>query len=404
VSNYNKYWTARENSKNAEIFTPSFLIREMLDKIPDEIWKSSETTFLDPCFGSGSFLKCIAEKLREFGHDDLNISKRIWGIDISRKWYNRVKHFRVGEYNIENIYCGDSLNTNILDNMKFDVVCGNPPFQDSSKVAKNSSLWMKFIPLCYSLCRDNGYLCMISPDTWIAPSETQKTEIKSIFSQRRTLEVNFNIKNYFPGIGSGFCYFIIENIGDTETETKIIGSDGSGFVINFKEDTFLPKFINKISLSIFNKILNNPKYKKSGFSSSMRSNGEGTENGKYKIYSKKEEMMNVDEPAPNAGIKKIVVSKISYLYPRYDNGIYGTGKNTYWKPINSEMEGENYIKFLNTFLVKTLIDKLFRYSGFNSLGVLKALPELDWTKKWTDEDLFIEFDLKDDEIHFLKKL
>jgi len=38
------------------------------------------------------------------------------------------------------------------------------------------------------------------------------------------------------------------------------------------------------------------------------------------------------------------------------------------------------------------------------LGVLKALPELDWTKKWTDEDLFIEFDLKDDEIHFLKKL
>ena len=44
------------------------LVNKMLDRIPEEIWLNPTKTFLDPCFGNGTYLKEIGKRLhRKYG-------------------------------------------------------------------------------------------------------------------------------------------------------------------------------------------------------------------------------------------------------------------------------------------------------------------------------------------------
>ena len=45
--------------QTAEIFTPTPLVQEMLDKLPHELFEDSTKTFLDPSCGDGQFLSEI---------------------------------------------------------------------------------------------------------------------------------------------------------------------------------------------------------------------------------------------------------------------------------------------------------------------------------------------------------
>ena len=51
------------NLSNDEVFTPPQLANQMLDMLPQELFRSKETKFLDPCAKSGVFLREIAKRL-----------------------------------------------------------------------------------------------------------------------------------------------------------------------------------------------------------------------------------------------------------------------------------------------------------------------------------------------------
>ena len=51
------------NLSNDEVFTPPKLVNQMLDMLPEELFRSKETTFLDPVTKSGVFLREIAKRL-----------------------------------------------------------------------------------------------------------------------------------------------------------------------------------------------------------------------------------------------------------------------------------------------------------------------------------------------------
>jgi type I restriction-modification system DNA methylase subunit len=61
--------TLKGNINNGEVFTPELLVEEMLNQLPEELFISNTTTFLDPCFGTGTFLKAIVNKLKKYGHN-----------------------------------------------------------------------------------------------------------------------------------------------------------------------------------------------------------------------------------------------------------------------------------------------------------------------------------------------
>jgi len=62
IEGYNTYEKRKEND---EVFTPPFLINEMLDKLPPEVWRDPSKTWLDPCSGIGNFSVIILKRLME---------------------------------------------------------------------------------------------------------------------------------------------------------------------------------------------------------------------------------------------------------------------------------------------------------------------------------------------------
>ncbi len=185
-----------------EVFTPPRVVNEMLDTLPQELFKSPNTKFLDPCSKSGVFLREIAKRLIEGLADKIpDLEKRLdhifknqlFGLAITeltallsrRSVYcskdangeYSVVHFDNPEGNIEYnrtyhiwfkdkcMMCGASkseydrgeeLETHAysfihtdeqrnsalfkrLKEMKFDVIIGNPPYQLSTSGDDNGA-------------------------------------------------------------------------------------------------------------------------------------------------------------------------------------------------------------------------------------------------------------------------
>lgn len=69
----------------AEVYTPQFIVKDMCDLIPSEIWENIESTFLEPACGTGNFLAEIySRKLQRCNNevDGLKALNSIFGIDI----------------------------------------------------------------------------------------------------------------------------------------------------------------------------------------------------------------------------------------------------------------------------------------------------------------------------------
>ena len=68
--------------QTSEDFTPEFLINEMLDKLPPEVWIDPSKTFLDNSAGNGNFLVAILQRKLSLGHSPLQAISTIYGVEL----------------------------------------------------------------------------------------------------------------------------------------------------------------------------------------------------------------------------------------------------------------------------------------------------------------------------------
>lgn len=71
--------------KHAEVYTPSWLVKDMCDMLSHDAWDDIHRTFLEPSCGNGNFLvEILARKLKLCDNIDDGISalQSIFGIDI----------------------------------------------------------------------------------------------------------------------------------------------------------------------------------------------------------------------------------------------------------------------------------------------------------------------------------
>ena len=143
-------------------FDLNTLANEILDSLDPVFFQSKKTTFLDPAMGGGQFLKAIEERLRSYGHSDKNIAKRVTGyaenyldIGYTKKAMGVIGHMEVKDIN------------EIDDNMKFDVIVGNPPFSEvgagnKTGTGKKSLLYPQFFKRATEISKTGA---MIMPPT-----------------------------------------------------------------------------------------------------------------------------------------------------------------------------------------------------------------------------------------------
>ena len=82
------YNNVYQNASTGYVLTPSELAYEMISTLPEDVFISETTTFLDPICKCGTFLFEIVEKLYEQGHTISNIQNRIYTIDSNSHSYN----------------------------------------------------------------------------------------------------------------------------------------------------------------------------------------------------------------------------------------------------------------------------------------------------------------------------
>ena len=65
-----------------EVFTPTELVQEMLDKLPQELFSDVTATFCDPSCGDGQFLSEVLIRKLGNGIDFKTALSTIYGVDI----------------------------------------------------------------------------------------------------------------------------------------------------------------------------------------------------------------------------------------------------------------------------------------------------------------------------------
>jgi len=410
----------KEKNERGEVFTPIALVNEMLDKLPIEVWNNPNFKWLDPSSGMGNFpiavymrlIKSLKNHEMFKGKTEEDIRKHIlenmlFMVEINRKNVYLIKRILCNKNYKLNIFEGSFLDYK-TDN-KFDIIMGNPPYQDTNKEGKrkalNHNLWSIFIELSFNeLLKDNGFLVFITPISWMTPTY----ENKDIFYKNYILYLNINECEKWFNVGSTFSYYIIQKTNkQKETEVICLYNNKiykSSLLIN--KIKFLPILLTKESISIIKKFFNN-KLLKISFNNNYELHSSTKKHlinkcDKTKfIYKIKHTVKNKDLCSSVkhslANKNKILLNISGYLDPIYDNGIYGfTEAQMYYLTNN-----KNYIKILNSNLYK-FIFKLCKWSGFNTKFIYKNIPYINHFI--SNENLNMLFKLNKKEINLINEI
>ena len=110
-----------------EVFTPTKLVQEILDEMPQEIFEEKEKTFIDPACGDGQFLSEVLIRKMQNGIGFLTALATIYGVDIMEDNIDLCrerlacgsKHPYVWKILNRNIICDDALKLFSEDGLPF---------------------------------------------------------------------------------------------------------------------------------------------------------------------------------------------------------------------------------------------------------------------------------------------
>jgi site-specific DNA-methyltransferase (adenine-specific) len=281
------------NLSSDEVFTPPHIVNQMLDMLPQELFRDKNTKFLDPATKSGVFLREIAKRLLEGLKDEIpNLQDRIdhvfqnqlYGIAVTEmtsllsrrsvycsKYPNSkysISLFNNPEGNIRYKnsnhkwikgkceHCGASakelnrgseldshayefiheIEIKELEKMKFDVIIGNPPYQlntNGSVESQATPIYNKFVEQSKKL--KPKYLVMITPARWFNGGFGLDRFREEMLSEQKIKVIHdfFDSSECFPGvqIKGGVAYFLWDRDykGDCEVYSHLEGKVSSVF-------------------------------------------------------------------------------------------------------------------------------------------------------------------------------
>lgn len=329
----------------------------------------------------------------------------------------------------------------IFPDMKFDVIIGNPPYQlGTTKVQENGKKKANAKPIYQhfvlnAIDMNPRYVSMVIPSRWFNSDLEElrlfRSKMQSV-PPIRIVDIP-NENDVFPGIEckGGVCYFLTdtkrvegnETIFDKYCSGEVLSSDIR--VISDFDDILR----EPLQYSIVRKVLLKGEKTLSDLFSSQTPFGLHTNFNEY--CHEKEDGAVVLYVSKFKGfkrhVKKSIISKNIELLDHhlvfttkasegkavYPNNVIGA---TFHAPPNTactqsylvagafedEISAANYAAYLKTKFARFLIDCVKNTQDLNR-NCVKFVPQQDWTRPMTDEDLYRKYGLSQMEIEFIEK-
>lgn len=329
--------------------------------------------------------------------------------------------------------------------MKFDAVVGNPPYQsmtnggsDSGRAARQAApIFNYFVEQAKML--EPGYVSMIIPARWYNGGIGLNAFRADMLNDKHlTKLVDFaNSKDCFTtvDIGGGLCYFLWErdhedeclvinmNSGEQDALRRSLNQYGNLFIrsnkaisiiekIRAKADSFVDEMVSAIDTF--------------GIPSKVRGHEEYTEGDILLVHSdgansSKTSYISRDVVTKNAHLIDKYKVRISILVPQ--NGEAGVKPEKGYRSMSTphlvypgqvdsfsylnigffdnENEAENFRKYMMCKLPRFMMRTTYSSAHISQSNFI-FVPKMDYTRSWTDPELYEYFGLSDEEIQLVE--
>lgn len=251
-----------EVKTHGEVMTPIWLVEDMLNTLPSDVWSNPNLKWLDPCSGVGTFSSIIVQRLMR-GLEDVK------GFKDPKKRYNHIIHNMIYVCELQfnnmfafqyifdrddtdelNTYCGSFLDEKFDEHMinewgveKFDIVVGNPPYNSSKEGQKKTQpIWHLFVEKSINMLCEGGYLNMVHPSGWRNIDGIFKETQKLLTSRHiQYLEIHGTddgLKTF--GAKTRYDFYCLNNIDGVGKTTKIKCQNGEIEYRNLYNIDFIP--------------------------------------------------------------------------------------------------------------------------------------------------------------------
>ena len=427
-----------------EVYTQPREVNAMLDLVKEESYRT-DSLFLEPACGNGNFLVEILKRklsISKIKEDILTSLRSIYAIDIledniaesKKRLYELVKDNLTQEEAFfimdQNVVCGDSLellNHSPYIDMKFDVIIGNPPYQlnDGGHGASAMPLYHKFVQQAKKI--NPKYITMIIPSRWFTGGRALDSFRQEMLSDKRIKDlIDYpNASNCFPGVDikGGVCYFLwdnnynglctvrtIEN-GKESILKRALLDDNLNCFVRYNEAIPIIQKVNQDLRDNFSELISSQK--PFGFRTFFVGNSE-YKSGDVKIYgnkkisyiAKNQVFQNVEwiEKHKLFIPKAIGSGEISKDWVKPLKGYPGdicTETYVVCGPFELESEMLNAYSYIQTKFFHFMLS-IKKNTQDASKRVYEGIPMQDFSKPWTDAELYEKYGLTQEEINYIE--
>ena len=324
--------------------------------------------------------------------------------------------------------------------MKFDVIISNPPYQISDGGGDGSSaqpIYNLFVEQAKKL--NPTYLSMIIPARWYSGGKGLDDFRDNMLNDKCMEEIHDfpETTDCFPGINirGGVCYFLRNKNHEglckiynhkqektSEMERPLLEKGASTFiryneaisilnkVMSLQEDKMDSKVSSRLPFGIPSNFTNYV-LKKDKEHNIVLYRSERSKSAEKKVFiSKKDVLKNIEWKDSI----KVLVSKASPGGDEYPHLIISEPviaeensvcTETYLIVdfVNSKEEAKNLVSYMKTKFFRFMMS-LIKNTQNISKGVFEFVPVQDWSKPWTDEELYEKYGITKGEAEFIDSL
>ena len=317
--------------------------------------------------------------------------------------------------------------------MKFDVIIGNPPYQlsDGGAQASATPIYNRFVEQAKKL--NPRYMTMIIPARWYAGGKGLDTFRASMVMDRRirVLHDFVNASDCFGNgveIKGGICFFlwdrdhvgkckVFTHTGDktVEQNERYLQEDGNDVFIRYAEGVSILGKVQSANEKTMDEMVSSQKPfglrtyvhgEQKRFAGSIKlyerggtgyvNRGEITKNENWidqpKVFISA--AYNAGDSIPHQIIGKPIAGEA---------GSACTETYIVVGPFNAPFEVNNAISYIQTKFFRFLV-MLRKSSQHAASSVYAFVPQQDFSKPWTDTELYKKYGLTDDEIAFIESM